>query len=308
MSIQRQSLVRGPGSVSLGTPVFYDKESIEAGLDISRFDVNTSFHGPVDTRLDDVVGRISFTPAGEIASADLAALYPYATPDIGASICGTTDVASIVHSKAGQKVTFHSAALEKMPDLILSAGKTPFGSAGIVSVLKNNAARADANSMYTIAAEAFSDASFASANVKVGKYAAAWSTIFTSIITESGWTISFDVKLKPVQTDDDGTVDYTLESVGVMAKCRPVNLTETNIMDALRVQGTGISRGMTMRQAKDLVVAATGILTFTLKDAALVEGPMRWGASELRAGELGWVGHRAESAGAFGALFTVAAA
>lgn len=86
MSIQRQSLIRGPGSVALGSVVFYDKEQIEAGLDIGRFDINTSYHGPVDTRLDDVVGKISFTPAGEIASADLAALYPYATPERKRSI------------------------------------------------------------------------------------------------------------------------------------------------------------------------------------------------------------------------------
>ena len=40
-----------------------------------------------------------------------------------------------------------------------------------------------------------------------------------------------------------------------------------------------------------LVIAATGGLTVTLKKATLVTGPLNWGTTTLRAGELGFTAH-----------------
>ena len=55
-----------------------------------------------------------------------------------------------------------------------------------------------------------------------------------------------------------------------------------------------------------VITGAGNALVATIKDAALVEGPLRWGSTDLRAGEIGFIGHRAESAGAFTNLFTLA--
>jgi len=308
MTIARSDIVTGPGTVQLGAagPVFYDKDGIDAAWEITRGEVLTSVFGKVDEFMDDRLCRIAFTPAGEIASADITALYPHQNPSIGDDIFGASDTACIVHSKAGQKVTFHAAAITAMPDLILSPGKTAFGQAQITAILKNEGDPANDDSFYTVAAEAWSDTSFASANVKRLIYSAAWSTIFTSIITEDGWTLSFDMGVTYRKVDDYGTVKASLESVDVMAKCRPVNLSESDVLDALRLQDTGGARGTSHRQNKDLVITGTGsALVATIKDAALVEGPLRWGSTDLRIGEIGFIGQRAESAGSFGNLFTI---
>jgi hypothetical protein len=117
--------------------------------------------------------------------------------------------------------------------------------------------------------------------------------------------VSFDTSIKEQGIDENGTVDAFLQDVKVMAKCKPVNLTETAILSALRIQGTGGAIGTSLRQATDLVITGTGVVV-TIKDAALVEGPLNWGSSTLRSGELGFIGQRVESTGTFGALATIA--
>lgn len=307
MAISRATIVTGPGTVSLGTPVFYDKDNIEAVVEKELFEVQTSMHGAVDQRVKDIIAKITFTPAGEVAAADLAALYPYATPDIGAEIFGSTDTASIIHSKAGKTVTFHSAALTKMPDLILAGTKTAFGQAEITAILKNNVERSAANSLYTIATTAFSDTSFATANVITKPYTAAWSTILTSIIPLDGFQVTFDASFTPIVTDGLGTIGMRLQGVTAMAKCRPINISESDILDAMRLQDTGAGIGVSERRAANLVISGTGGMTVTLYDAVLRTGPLRWGATEIRAGEIAFIAQRVESTGSFGALFAVAA-
>ena len=56
-----------------------------------------------------------------------------------------------------------------------------------------------------------------------------------------------------------------------------------------------------MATANDLVIEAAGGLKVTLKNAALVTGPIQWGTTQLRAGEIGFVAHVA----ADGQLFKV---
>ena len=53
------------------------------------------------------------------------------------------------------------------------------------------------------------------------------------------------------------------------------------------------------------MISATGGLTVTLKNASLVAGPLNWGATALRAGELGFT---ANVDTASGALFSLALA
>jgi hypothetical protein len=303
MSMQRSDIIRGPGIVALNTDVFYCKGDIEAALEMKRFQVENQIHGKVDERIDDVTAKIQFTPAGEIETALLSALYPHANPVIGASIFGASDVAAYVHTKAGRKVTFHASALTKMPPLILSTNKTAFGQAEITAVRKNNTAFDTANSLFTDAAVAFSDTSFSSANVKTEKYTAVWNSI--TIETESGWTIEPDMSINYHTTDEIGTVDATLEGVSVMAKCRPLNLTESQILDNMKAQGTGNLRGKSLRGGLNLVITGT-TKTITIYDAALVVGPLRFGNAVLRGGEIGFMAQRAESTGTFGALFAFA--
>lgn len=302
-TIQRQSILRGPGLITRNSVDWYCKDPFEVIAELKVVPIVNTIHGEVDNRVDDAIIRAPFTPAGEVEN--LSALYPHQNPVVGASLFGSTDVATDFHSVAGTKVTVHNTQITKMPDLILSANKTVFGQGEIMGLLKNNTARATANSMYTMASVAFSNTSFSTAAVKTEIFSAAWGSILTAIIAEQGWRLSFDLDIEPVIVDDLGTVDYTLRGVRATARCRPVNLTEANIWDSIRIQSTGATRGTSVRQGANLVIQSSS-LTATLHDAALLVGPLNYGPVELRGGEIAFTAHRAESAGTFSNVFTLA--
>lgn len=309
MTIARGSINRGPGIVKLGGDAFYSDGDIIETPNPTFFDIVPSMYGPVDRRRDDFVTNIAFTPIGEWEK--LTRLYPaiFSTPDIGADIFTSSDVPLVIHSKAGKTHTFPAGAMTKLPDIILSARRTLFGACEMTALVADNTDPTSANSRVTDATSAFGDTSFSTAAVKTQPYAAAWgaSAPWDAIITESGWRVSFDVKLQPQQIDDIGTIAMVLESVRVMAKCTPVGITEAQVHTALKFQGVAeAARGSSLRtNSADLVISASGV-SVTLKNAQLVEGPLRWGTFTLRTGEIAFVGERTESSGAFGALFVLA--
>lgn len=309
MPISRESIIRGPGAVKLGSTQIYDKDGISSFVEQTGFDIPVSALGNIDTRLQDAVGRTEFTPSGRVTAGLLTALFPYGTPNLSADIFGSTDVACEVHSLAGTKLTWHASAITQMPQLRLSPKQTLFGPCQISHVVKNNTARTAANSFYTVGSEAFAG-SYDKADVKCATVTAAWgaSSPWDDIKTQDGWTVDFDLALEPVMEDNQGTIGMQITGLTVRARCTPLGLTEAQIMDALRTQGSGMGLGASLRTGDDLVLtgSAGGGVTVTLKDVALVEGPLNWGTSSLRAGELGFVGHRAIASGVGGAAFTVA--
>lgn len=303
-TITRQNVIRGPGTVTLGAVQMFDREGISADIEIPTFDVPVSAYGNVDTRRRDAIGRINFRPCGTLTANILAALFPHGDPDIGGSLLGSADVACAVHSLAGQKVTFHACALSKMPNLKLSTIETAFaGDAEITALIKNTVARTTDNSMYTVAAEAWAG-TFDKDDIKGGVYQGTWNSV--TFQTAEGWDIEFDMGVEPQYADGVGTYDLMLTSVTVRAKCRPIGISESTLLGYLNVQGATAALGSTMRTGEDLVIAATGGLTVTLKDAAVIRGPMKWGNTDLRIDEIGWVAHRSIDEGTPGDLFSVA--
>ena len=55
----------------------------------------------------------------------------------------------------------------------------------------------------------------------------------------------------------------------------------------------------------DLEISGTGGLAVTLHNATLMRGPLQWGNTTLRAGEIMFQAHRSFNQGAAGAVFTV---
>lgn len=306
--IDRSSIVRGPGSVTLDGVQMFDRDMIKATPTVETFDVRNSAYGLLDTRRKDSRMVISFRPDGAITTNILAKLFPYGNPTLGSSLMGATDKAAVVHSLAGKKFTFHSAALTKMPGLKLSVGETAFASAAeITAVVKNNTPRTDANSIYTVADEAWAG-SFDVTNIKGGVYVGTWGSGQNAlpIQTQDGWDVEFDLGLKPQVCDGVGTYDFLLESVGVRAKCKPLDLDEEDLLDYLSLQGASAGLGSSMLSGKDLVIAAAGALTVTIKEAAFVQGGLQWGSGELRVDEIGFQAHRDVSGGTPGQIFSVA--
>ncbi len=307
-AITRSSIIRGPGSVKLGTVQIFDAEGIKADVKIDTFDVGVSAFGKVDTRRKDITGVVTFKPAGALTANILGTLYPHGTPVIGASLLGVTDVPCLVHSLAGTKVTFAAAALTRMPSLKLAAGEPAFsGEAEITCLIADANARTAANSLYTVAVAAWAGA-FDVADILGGVYTGVVGTGETAvtIVAQNGWAVDFEMEVEAQVADGIGTYDLMLKSVGVKAKCMPLGLSETDHLALLNAQGATAIIGGTMRPGVDLVISCPGALTVTLKEAALVEGPLAWGNTVLRSGEIGFVAHRAVTAGVPAALFSVA--
>lgn len=309
-ALARNAITRGPGCIywnpGASQIAIPSVGGINADVDVKEVDIATDTDGPIDKRLADVEAKIVWTPVGLLTADVLGVLYPsaYRTPVIGSSVFGAADTPVLVHSTAGQKVTFAAAALTQMPQLILSAAKQCYGQAGITAIRGAGLEWTNAAALYTLAAGAYSAPSVPSASIKTSAYTAAWGAIIASIVSEDGWTVDFSLNLKPDPVDGYGTNDYVLESVGVVAKCKPKNLAET-MVDNLKVQGSGVAIGMSRRRAADLVITGGG-LTVTIKDAVMQKGPLRWAGTEIRAGEIAFAAQRAESTGVYGALFTLA--
>jgi len=286
MGTTRQSIIRGPGTVTFGGVKLFDANGISAEVDSSTQEVPSSIAGKLDTIKTDQIGKVTLTPVGNLSGNLLAVLFPswLKSPEIGRSVFGSTDSPLVVQSRAGTKVTFLAAALTKCPDLLLSPVKTAFGQAEFSALLANGKLPTDANSLYAVASAEYADGEPPRTGLTGFHYAATFGSLSIPD-TVDGWTVSIDLQLNPVTTDSQGTVDYTLGGVNVTARCTPLGLTESQILAALPVLN---GRGSSLASANDLVIGATGGLAVTLKKAALVTGPLNWGTTTLRAGELGF--------------------
>lgn len=289
MATTRQSIVRGPGTVTYNSVKLFDQGGITAEIDTPTQDVGSSISGRLDTIKTDQVGKVTLTPVGNLSAELLAVLFPswVRTPAVGRSVFGSADVPLHVSSRAGRKVSFLNAALTRCPELLLSPVKTAFGQAEFTALLANGKLATDANSLFTEAAATYADGEPPRTGFSGFHYAATLGSLSIPD-TVDGWTVSVELQLDPVTTDSQGTVDYTLGGVSVTAKCTPLGLSEAQILGALpALRG----RGASMAGADDLVIESDGGLKVTLKCASLVTGPLQWGTTTLRAGELGFTAH-----------------
>ena len=288
MAVTRQSIIRGPGTVTFGGVNIFDADGITAEIESSTKDVPSSISGKLDTIKTDQIGRISLKPVGNLSEDLLAVLFPAwaQTPAIGHSLFGSADAPLAVASRAGTKVTFAAAALTQCPELKLSPVETAFGQAQFTALVPNGKLPTDATTkFYTVAAAAYADGEAPRSGLSGFHYAGTFGQLSIPD-TLDGWTVNAELQTEPVISDSQGTIDYTLTGVTVRASCTPLGLSESQLLAALPVLS---ARGASLAGENDLVIASTGGLTVTLKCASLVTGPIQWGATQLRAGQIGFV-------------------
>lgn len=305
MAINRTNILRGPGTVIYNTgddaQTIFDATGITADVESSSQEIPSSVSGAIDTIKTDQVGTIRLTPCGQLSDELLALLYPYGTPTIGARVFPDADVPLTVHSVAGTKVTFVNAALTKMPPLTLSPVKTAFGEAVFTALLGLGKKPSDTNSFFTTAAASYTAGGPDPTGIVGVRYAATFGSL-NILDTLDGWTVTPEIQLQPVTTDLLGTVDYTVSGVTCTATCTPLGLTESQLLGALPIAK---DRGSSLKGAADLVITGAGGLTVTLKNATMLRGPLQWGNTTLRAGEVQFTAHRAFTDGEPGAVFSV---
>ena len=300
MSINRNTILRGPGTVKFGGATVFDANGITCEIESATQGLPSSISGEIGTIKTDQTGKISFTPCGQISAAILAALFPYASAAIGSSACGAADTPCVVHGLSGTRVTLVNCCVRKMPEIYLSPVKTAFGSVELAAALGLAKGPTDDAALYTVEQAAYD----AGAPDPTGITGVAYAGTFGALSipdTADGWTITPEVTLQPVSTDTLGTIDWTVASVGCTAKCTPLGLTEEQILAALpatRARGSLIG-------GDDLVVSGAGGLKVTLHGASIVTGPLQWGNTQLRAGEIGFTAHRSFAGGVPGPVFEV---
>jgi hypothetical protein len=307
--MSRTTLVKGPGVVKFGDVVLHSADGIQADAVVEATPVPSDIEGEIDRLLANRYGEVSIRPVGHLTSGILAALFPHQTPVIGTALFGAEDVPLIVHSKAGKKLTFVSGALLKPPQLTLSATRTAFsGAAQFRALLAEGMAPGDEDSFLTIEDAAYSAEDYPfSATAKGGKYVGVLGTGETALTidTLAGWTIDVQLGTTPWRTDHEGEIGHDLASVSVLAKCTPVRLSED---DLLGLVPWNSAQGASARSGKNLVISAgagSGVVKATLNDVVVLQGPCRFGAASLRAGEVGFSASRAVAADALGALYEI---
>lgn len=304
-SINRTTIITGPARITFGGQTFWSKGDITLTPTNTRFDVETSAFGRVDSRFSSKTIEVSFEPDGRFTAALAGVLWPYAATSIGASIYGATDRALVINGRDGVQVTVHNAALTEMPSIRLGVAQTIQGDCKFVGLLANSKDPTAADAYYTIASVAYpGDTGWAVSDIKTLAYSSAWGATapWNSFLTEEGWEIGFDLSLSEQIVDGLGVVDMTLQNLQVTAQCIPVGPTMANVLEKMgHTQALGSSIAA---QGADLKVNATGIFV-EVRGASIVETDMGWGPERKRVGQTTWEATRSVTAGSPNALFYV---
>lgn len=203
-----------------------------------------------------LAGTLHDTEAHAIAATDVVAITDNGTGDF---VIIEQEYIQIDAVSQNRRITFHNGAVSDMPPIILSAVKTLFGPMSFVALIKNDAAWADANSLYTVEKAALTDTASVKANIITQEYACVFgSSPWDSFKTRGVVTITPKLSTDAIATDGRGNVGLKISALDVEAKLTPQGFTHAQMLDLLGMQGGSVARGKT-RVRGNLVVSGTGV-------------------------------------------------
>ena len=296
MAYTRGSTVRGPCTVTLGSDVFRTKGDVKVNLALETFNVESSEVPILDERLSEIPVTIEFEPVGQVTADLVAAMFAPLELVVGASLFGVADVACVITPLSGtDQITFHCAAITKMPNVIVSATKTTLGPMTITAILKNTTEWTAAAARLTVATvtaptlAAIDPVEIPSnaARIKWGS-SAPWNTL----LSREGVVVSLDMQTENDVTDEHGLVDMVLAGITAKATLSPMGCSVAQAMTALAVQGTGVVRGASLAaRAMQLEIesALPGGLKVTIPSAALKTLPLVYGLTSPRFADVEFV-------------------
>jgi hypothetical protein len=282
----------------------YTEGDIALSPGLTTQQIATSFFGAVDEIPMDAIASVSFTPVGVWSYRT--ALLVNASRAIGSDIFGS-DATCVIHALSGDKLTLKAAAITQLPQLRFAVGQQLYGPVTISGIRADNTAWSTADSIIKAETAAFGDTSFSPADILSQVYTMVWgaSAPWSAITSEVGLTIDFAMQLTPLSCDEVGTIWMTFGGISAVARFKALNATAANIIDVLKLQGSGSGRGVRRSALKnDLVVSGTGV-AFTLKNCSPAEGSVNFGTTTIRPGETAFSTTRSFTTGAMDALFTM---
>jgi len=283
--ILRQNIYRGPGRLTLGSTVIDTKDGIALTQDGATDDITSDLSGFLGNIRTEFALNVAATPYGRITKTLLDELYPawMRTPVIGSSVYGASDTPCVIQSRAGMKLTLFCAAVTAPPPLVLSTVQTAFGQMQIAAILANGKLPGEADALVKVEAAAWSGDVQQERPQTGGQYTATLGNAITFGDTLNGFNVEFAPTMEPVQSDNGGTIDYTFGGIRPAARFQPLDKSEADIIGLL---GLNKPRGSFTGSGLDLVIAGTTGLTLTLRNVDVVQGPLNWGVTALRAGDL----------------------
>ena len=317
MALDRSLLARGPAIVSYAGSTFYTNADI-----LSRFGpvwspVTTSMYGQVDKVLGDRVFKLPLRLWG--AWENLSVLFPsYAmSPQVGASIFGTTATPLVILARNGDQITYANAQITKLANLFLGADSELFAADVEFTCIIGNSSGStlfnpeDPNAYYTaVTGQAYTDAAFAKTNYKRVRFTGAWGANagFTSIIPQRGFQVRWELDVRPLTCDGLGTVDFTVgENVLQGAcKCVPIQPTISELEAQVAAQGVPLGTLLSANAADLTLTGNGGSPIVVLKNAGITEHGYAFGIEPLRQGEITWTTTRGFTAGVPDAVASMA--
>lgn len=302
-TLARSAIVRGPATAKVGSVALHSQAGIACDFTVEAVPVMSDQYGEIDRLVQAKYAETSLIPVGALSAGILTLLHPHQTPDLGASLLGAADTPFIVHTKAGQKITFVNHGLFNPPNIRLSATRTAFSSAALFRHGLKDATSPDAEgAFYAIAAEAWAAANYAlgAATIAAGAVTALIGT--APVTSTEGFELSATYGWQPVPDDNVGIPDWSLDSVAAAITFTPSSGTEAAL---LAMMPFAQDIGTSVRSGKDFVVTSANGLGMTIYDAFLLKGPLRFGRTQLRQGQLAFAGLAKVTADVPGAVYAL---
>jgi hypothetical protein len=213
-----------------------------------------------------------------------------------------------IQTVAGRLLTFYNCAVTQMPGIVGSSVQTLLDEVTFEAFLADQQDWVDSNSLFQDEASPWpGDTSFDPDNILTAPIVAVWggTAPWNSISTKNGWRVNFEMTLEPIEVDNVGLVTRRFSGLVVTARAIPVGITESDLMTAIKLQGSGAARGRSLgATGTNLDLSASGFF-LRLYQAALRGGPQMFSSRTDRVGELTWVATRSFSSGIAYPLFYV---
>lgn len=204
----------------------------------------------------------------------------------------------IIHTYQNRKITFWNGAITGMPAINFSTQQTLLGAVTFEAFRTNDAAWADANSLYTVEKALLADSVPDESDIPTQEYAFSWGAApWDNFGLRGAGVLTPQLQLGDVGNDAQGVCGRKILGVSANATGAPDGFSESQLLDILQLQGGTIARGKSRIRA-DLEISGTGVFA-TVKNAAATQLPQTFSPTDPRAGELAWVGARTPGEAAF---------
>lgn len=276
-----------------GTIDFYHNKDVSLEINPETIKVAPDGFSTPDERIVDLMPKLSFTPSGQWNANLIALLFPYLNWPQGQLIFDATDRPLLLHCQNAELWSIVAAAVTKMPNLHFGAKKTIVDPVEFTILPGDGTTPSTANAYFSYATTGgiFKSAGFTTQLIKTQHYQLNLAGIsgFSSIETQDGFDVVWDVKFKAQYIDGLGTMTMWPTEIGGMIKFKPVSATAANIIAALQIQGSGAAfgRSYSATAAAATIVGDDAITYLTVPSATVKTAGFKFGAETLRNGEVG---------------------